>query len=213
MSDRMKIDPSSQLATDLERISREHLSKLNEADLKPPVISPEHQMRLVEIRRTMAEHDEVNFRVGYLREGYEKGFNEGFNGVINEGIEKGIEKGIEGYEKGIEEGQHRLLLRLLELKFGPLEASVVEHVSKLRDPAELDRLAEAILTATRLEDLGLKSRTTSPSSHLHPGWISAPDARPVDRAILRGGLSHRWRSGDAHPWQIGPAVSLPVQND
>jgi len=65
------------------------MSELQEADLKLRAISRERQMRLAYIQRMKAEHDKVNFRVGYLREGYEKG------------LEQGIEKGLEAIRKDI----------------------------------------------------------------------------------------------------------------
>lgn len=55
-------------------------------------------------------------------------------------------------EEGRQEGEGRLVLRLLRLKFGPLESEVEERVRS----ADADRLlewGERVLTAERLEDV------------------------------------------------------------
>jgi hypothetical protein len=57
--------------------------------------------------------------------------------------------------RGVERGQLLVLLKLLQFKFGPLDPAVVERVQNLHDPAAVDRLAERILTATRIEELDL----------------------------------------------------------
>ena len=55
-------------------------------------------------------------------------------------------------EEGLQEGEARLLLRLLRLKFGPLEPEIEERVGS----ADADRLlewGERVLTAGSLEDV------------------------------------------------------------
>ena len=81
--------------------------------------------------------------------------------------EKGLQKGLEkaqamnttwyekGLEKGLEKGQRELLRDLLETKFAPLSASVLERLDRL--PAERVRaLGKAILKANSLQELGLE---------------------------------------------------------
>lgn len=100
------------------------MSELQEADLKLRAISRERQMRLAYIQRMKAEHDQVNFREGYLREGFEKG------------LEKGLEKGREeGLEKGLEEGREEGQLAMLEQLHG---AGILSREEYQRQVAELD---------------------------------------------------------------------------
>ena len=76
---------------------------------------------------------------------HKKEFAEG----VAEGVEKGFEKGI---EKGVEKGEAKVLLRLLENRFGP-----VSNEFRLRiDEADSEQLltwAERVLTVQRLEDV------------------------------------------------------------
>ncbi|HZU36345.1 MAG TPA: hypothetical protein VFA18_10580, partial [Gemmataceae bacterium] len=69
--------------------------------------------------------------------------------------EKGLEQGREqGLEKGLEKGRRAVLHDLLEEKFGPLSASVVERLEQV--PADrLMELTKAVLRAESLRELGL----------------------------------------------------------
>ena len=76
--------------------------------------------------------------------------------MIEKGIEKGIEQGIEqGIEKGLLRGRQEVLLKQLKLKFGPVSDALASRVRAIEDIEVLDELAEKILTAERVEDLGL----------------------------------------------------------
>lgn len=74
-----------------------------------------------------------------------------------EGLEAGLKQGLregreEGLRQGLQQGEAALLIRLLERKFGPLDASVRERV----EASDADRLllwGERILTAGRLVDV------------------------------------------------------------
>ena len=61
----------------------------------------------------------------------------------------------EGWKKGRQEGSLKILLSLLEERFGTLPGEVLEQVKALRDPAELEGLAKRLLKAASLDDLGL----------------------------------------------------------
>ena len=64
---------------------------------------------------------------------------------VQEGIEKGLEKGRqEGLEKGKQEGSAAVMLRMLQRRFGPLEADLQGRVRALSF-ARLERLGEALL--------------------------------------------------------------------
>ena len=88
-------------------------------------------------------------------EGVERGRVEGIERGRVEGIERGR---IEGIERGRAEGQAGIVLRLLELRFGPLPETARARV--LGAPAaELEAWAEAVLEASSLDEVmttGLK---------------------------------------------------------
>lgn len=72
------------------------------------------------------------------------------------GLERGLAQGLErGLEQGQLQGQRRLLLRQLELRFGDLPGTTRQWIEGLDSPEELERLAEKVLTAETLDDLGL----------------------------------------------------------
>jgi hypothetical protein len=66
-------------------------------------------------------------------------------------LEKGRE---EGREAGVVEGKRETLSRLLAFKFGALSQPIAETIRSM-SAAELDSILEHVLTATRLEELGL----------------------------------------------------------
>jgi len=67
--------------------------------------------------------------------------------------EKGMEKGV---EKGIEKGGRQMLLRLLGARFGPLTEEVRRRVEAIRSVERLNEMAEQILVARSLEEMGLR---------------------------------------------------------
>jgi hypothetical protein len=87
------------------------------------------------------------------RELREKGIQQGIQQGIQEGIQKGLQEGIqEGIQKGLQEGEARILLRQLQLKFGPLGSEVEERVRS----ADADCLLEwgaRLLSADTLADI------------------------------------------------------------
>jgi predicted transposase/invertase (TIGR01784 family) len=70
-----------------------------------------------------------------------------------EGLQEGLQKGLqEGRQEGLQAGEARMLLQLLRLKFGPLDAAIEERVRS----AEADRLLEwgkRVLSAVLLADV------------------------------------------------------------
>jgi hypothetical protein len=66
-----------------------------------------------------------------------------FEKAMQEGHDKGLR---EGHDKGLREGQVRVLVRLLELKFGTLSPSARRRVEHATLPT-LSRWAERVLTA------------------------------------------------------------------
>jgi hypothetical protein len=65
---------------------------------------------------------------------------------------RGVEK---GKSEGKREGMRTLLLRQLRQRFAPLPEAATERVAAITSMDELTRLADRVLTARSLEDLGL----------------------------------------------------------
>jgi predicted transposase YdaD len=61
----------------------------------------------------------------------------------------------EGREEGRAEGVRKVLLRQLDLRFGPLPPDVRQSVAAISSVAGLNRLAEKVVTAQSLEEMGL----------------------------------------------------------
>ncbi|WYL96607.2 MAG: DUF4351 domain-containing protein [Gloeotrichia echinulata IR180] len=61
-----------------------------------------------------------------------------------------------GYERGIEEGEQkgeqRLILKLLQKRFGELPSEAIASIQSL-DVIQLEELAEALLDFTEIDDL------------------------------------------------------------
>ncbi|HEX7181993.1 MAG TPA: DUF4351 domain-containing protein [Thermoanaerobaculia bacterium] len=62
----------------------------------------------------------------------------------------------EGVALGREEGVRKTVLRQLGLRFGPLPDSVRRRVEAIRSVERLDQIADQILVAQSLEELGLQ---------------------------------------------------------
>jgi len=72
-------------------------------------------------------------------------------------IEGKVEGRIEGLEMGREEGFRQLLLRLLGARFGPLSEDVKRQVEAIGSAERLNQIAEQVLIAHSLEEMGLGS--------------------------------------------------------
>jgi hypothetical protein len=59
------------------------------------------------------------------------------------------------YEKGQENGRRELVRDMLEEKFGPLSAAVLEKLDRL-SAGQLKALAQSLLRARSLRELGLE---------------------------------------------------------
>ena len=71
--------------------------------------------------------------------------------LASEGRREGLEQGLEqGLERGRAEGQATLILMLLEQRFGPIPADVVDRV-RSADTAELTVWSKSLLCARDLE--------------------------------------------------------------
>ncbi len=63
----------------------------------------------------------------------------------------------EGRVKGQAEGMKRVVLRLIERRFGPLPEPARQRLMNLEDPEALDRLSDQVLDARSLAELGLSA--------------------------------------------------------
>jgi predicted transposase/invertase (TIGR01784 family) len=61
----------------------------------------------------------------------------------------------EGREEGLLQGTRRMVLRLFERRFGPIPARVQERIDTISSLDELERVADKILIAGSLQELGL----------------------------------------------------------
>ena len=62
----------------------------------------------------------------------------------------------EGLEQGREQGAQQTLLRQLGVRFGPLTDDVKRRVEAIRSLERLNEIAEQILVARSLEEMGLR---------------------------------------------------------
>ena len=70
-------------------------------------------------------------------------------------VARGLEQGLaQGLARGLE-ATHEVLLRLLRRRFPALPGQAVQRVQAITSTEELGSLAERLLTARSLEELGL----------------------------------------------------------
>jgi flagellar biosynthesis/type III secretory pathway protein FliH len=75
---------------------------------------------------------------------------------MQKGLEVGLQEGMEkGLQKGMQQGMQQILLRLLRQRFEALPPNVARRISAIRSTEELERLADRVLVASSLEELGL----------------------------------------------------------
>ena len=71
-------------------------------------------------------------------------------------IERIREKHRRDHREALLEGKRELLLRLIEQRFGPVPASVRAHIESLSSRKEVEKIADGILTAGSLREMGLE---------------------------------------------------------
>jgi hypothetical protein len=76
--------------------------------------------------------------------------------AVERGLQKGLQEGRErGLQEGMQKGMREMLLHLLERRFSPLPGGLPQRLSAIDSAEELTRLAERVLSARSLEELGL----------------------------------------------------------
>jgi predicted transposase/invertase (TIGR01784 family) len=76
-----------------------------------------------------------------------------YQDVYAEGEQKGLQKGMqEGRQEGTQEGEARIILRLLNRRFGTLEQTI-QHQIKQLSTAQLESLSEVIFDFSTLDDM------------------------------------------------------------
>ena len=71
-------------------------------------------------------------------------------------VERGLQQGRnQGRQEGLREGMREMLFHLLERRFSPLPGGVSQRLSAIDSAEELTRLADKVLSARSLEELGL----------------------------------------------------------
>jgi hypothetical protein len=74
------------------------------------------------------------------------------------GKKEGLEKGLAiGKQEGLEEGFRKILLRQLGARFGPLSEDVKRRIEAIGTAERLNQIADQILVAHSLEEMGLGS--------------------------------------------------------
>jgi flagellar biosynthesis/type III secretory pathway protein FliH len=72
--------------------------------------------------------------------------------------EQALQEGLsQGLSTGRAHGEQAVLLRQMRRRFGPLDPQVVARIEAIQDTDQLEALADRILDARTLEDLGLPS--------------------------------------------------------
>jgi predicted transposase/invertase (TIGR01784 family) len=82
-----------------------------------------------------------------LREWHQRG--------LRRSHKKGVEEGREeGREEGLIQGARRILLRQIERRFGPVPKGIQTRIQRIKSVEELENLAEKVVTAGSLRDMG-----------------------------------------------------------
>jgi predicted transposase/invertase (TIGR01784 family) len=88
-----------------------------------------------------------------LAQGLAKGMRQGMERGIAQGLERGLSEGLaKGEAKGLVQGEARILMRILERRFGGISKAVRERIEEA-DPATLENWADRAVDAATLDDV------------------------------------------------------------
>jgi len=111
---------------------------------------------LVEVDAMLAERVKewtYEWKQEGIQEGMQEGMQKGMQEGIQEGMQKGMQKGMqEGEQKGEQKGEAGILLRLMCLKFGELDAAIIDRIQSA-DIKQLTAWSERIFSAKTVEKI------------------------------------------------------------
>jgi hypothetical protein len=91
-----------------------------------------------------------------MQQGLSQGLQQGLSQGLQQGLSQGLQQGLsQGLSAGRAHGEQAVLLRLMRRRFGALAPEVVARVEAIQDTNQLEALADRILDARTLDELGL----------------------------------------------------------
>lgn len=103
----------------------------------------------------MLEENLIRWRNKVEKAAKEKGLREGLREGRREGRQEGREKGRQEGREEVLERTRRILLRQMKQRFGRVPRPVRTQVQAISSLDQLERLADKILVAGSLEEMGL----------------------------------------------------------
>ncbi|MEM6456073.1 MAG: DUF4351 domain-containing protein, partial [Acidobacteriota bacterium] len=105
------------------------------------------------IPRTYEQVFEEGQQAGH-QAGHQLGVQEGHQLGVQEGRQLGVQEGRQlGVQEGIQEGRRAMLIRMIEQRFGAMDATARAHLDAIDDPDTLDQLAERLFEVPSVEML------------------------------------------------------------
>lgn len=79
----------------------------------------------------------------------------GESAMLEENLREWYQRGMRrSHKKGLLEGAQMVVLRLIERRFGPVPKAIQTHVKRITSVEELERLADRVVVAGSLHDMG-----------------------------------------------------------
>ncbi len=136
----------------LNYVIMKHRQKIDRATLDGVLVDIEPERKDEIMAGVVHDWIEEGLAKG-LKQGLEKGLEQGLEKGLEQGLEQGLERGImKGLRLGIIEGEAKLLLKLLERRFGVLPDTEKEKLGKASSK-EIELWADRILEASSLDDV------------------------------------------------------------
>ena len=75
--------------------------------------------------------------------------------MLEENLREWHQRGLRrSHKKGLLEGAQMVVLRQIEHRFGPVPKAIQTHIKRITSVEELERLADKIVVAGSLHDMG-----------------------------------------------------------
>jgi len=152
------LSPAEHKLACLRQIARAELSDVQRFILLNCVetyleLAPEQERELVRLQSVEGDEEVAEMQMTWAEKIEARGEARGMEKGLEQGLEHGLEQGVEqGLKQGRREGEARMLLGLLEARFGPLAPATRELVEGA-DTGTLLRWGERLLSARRLEEV------------------------------------------------------------